>query len=309
MEHEASAVPAFRRAFHGRTLGALGLTNSKIVHRERFRPIAGVHHVPFPNRYRNPFNIDGYADPKALTEAVLAAVEETLDTALPPSECAAMFCEPVQGEGGYNVPPADFYPKLKKLLDAHGILLVADEVQTGFGRTGKMFAMEHFGAKASITTVAKALGSGMPIGAAVFDAKLDFAVSGAHSNTFGGNPVACAAALATIDVLKDEKLVERAAKLGPKLEKRLREIQEGSEGIGDVRGLGLMWAADWVTDTRTKAHDPETRNKVLAECYRRGLIVLPCGKSGIRFIPPLVVSEEQVDGAMDVLAEAVRAAA
>jgi 4-aminobutyrate aminotransferase len=297
---------AFRRAFHGRTHGSLALTNSKTVHRERFRPIAGVHHVPFPNAYRNPFGIDGYADPAALTSAALGMLEELFETALPPAEAAAMFVEPVQGEGGYNVPPQDYYPRLKKILDAHGVLLVADEVQTGLGRTGKMLAMEHFGVRPSITTLAKALGSGLPIGAAVFDAKLDFGVKGAHSNTFGGNPVACAAALATLDVLEEERLVERAAKLGPTVGKRLREIQAESTGIGDVRGLGLMWAAEWVKDPKTKAHDAKRRDAVLQECYRRGLVLLPCGASAIRFIPPLTITQEQLEGGLEVFREAVR---
>jgi len=304
---QRSQFIAFRRAFHGRTLGSLALTNSKTVHRERFRPMAGVHHVPFPNAFRNPFGIDGYADPDRLTSAVLGMVEELLETALPPSEAAAMFVEPVQGEGGYNVPPMDFYPKLKKLLDGHGILLVADEVQTGLGRTGKLFAMEHFGTKPSITTLAKALGSGLPIGAAVFDAKLDFGVKGAHSNTFGGNPIACAAANATIDVIREERLVERAARMGPQVGKRLREIQKETTGIGDVRGLGLMWAVEWVKDPKTKQHDAKKRDAVLQECYRRGLVVLPCGQSAIRFIPPLVITDEQLAGGLDVFRDAARA--
>jgi 4-aminobutyrate aminotransferase len=299
---------AFRRGFHGRTLGSLALTNSKTVHRERYRTIAGVHHVPYPDGYRNPFRIDGYADPDALTNAVLGMLEDTLDTVLPPAECAAMFVEPVQGEGGYIVPPREFFPKLKRLLDAHGILMVADEVQTGIGRTGKLFAMEHFGVQPAITTLAKALGSGLPIGAAVFDARLDFTVSGAHSNTYGGNPVACAAALATLDVVQEERLVENAARLGPQMGQRLREIQAESTGIGDVRGLGLMWAADWVKDPKTKAHDPQTRDRVLAECYRRGLVLLPCGRSAIRFIPPLVVTPDQLQGGLEVFRDAVRAA-
>lgn len=300
---------AFRRAFHGRTMGSLSLTNSKRVHRERFPSIAGVHHVPFPDPYRNLFGIDGYADPDALTQAVLASVEEVFDTVLPPDDCAAMFVEPVQGEGGYNFPPAGFYPRLKKVLEAHGIPLVADEVQTGYGRTGKMFAMEHYGIAPDVTTVAKAMASGLPIGAAVFDAKMDFGVSGAHSNTFGGNPVACAAAQATLDVYRDEKLVERAARLGPHLGRRLREIQEGHPGIGDVRGLGLMWALDFVKDPKRKTPDKETRDRVVVEAYKRGLILLPCGPSSLRVIPPLVVTEAQIDGGCDVLAEAVHPAA
>ncbi len=299
---------SFQRAFHGRTLGSLALTNSKTVHRERFQTMPGAQHVPFPNAYRNVFGIDGYADPDGLTSAVLGFVEELFDTSLPPQECAAMFVEPIQGEGGYNLPPKAFYPKLKKLLDGHGILLVADEVQTGMGRTGKMFAMEHFGTAAHVTTVAKALGSGLPIGAAVFESRLDFGVQGAHSNTFGGNPVACAAALATLETLREENLVGHAAKVGEHLGDRLRELHEADAGIGDVRGLGLLWAVEFVTDGRRKTPDPKRRDAVLRDAYQRGLILLPCGKSSIRIIPPLVISEAQIDGGVDVLAEALRAA-
>lgn len=298
---------AFQRAFHGRTLGALSLTNSKPVHRERYPSLANVSFVPFPNRYRNPFGIDGYADPGALEDAVLGSIEELFDTSAPASEVAAMFVEPVQGEGGYNVPPETFYPRLKRLLEKNGILLVADEVQTGFGRTGKLFAMEHWGVKPDVTTMAKSMASGIPMGAAVFDAKLDWGASGAHSNTFGGNALASAAALATLDVMKTERLPERAAKLGPVLEKRLREIQSETAGIGDVRGLGLMLAAEWVHGDKKHTPDKETRDRVVVEAYKRGLLLLPCGKSTIRFIPPLVVTEQQIHGAMDVFREAVRA--
>lgn len=299
---------AFQRAFHGRTMGSLSLTSSKIVQRERFFPgVPGVHTVPFPNPYRNPFRIDGYEDPEALNGVVLGLLEELLETQLPPREAAALVAEPIQGEGGYVVPPTTFFRQLKKVLDAHGILLIADEVQTGFGRTGKMFAMEHFGVRADVTTVAKALGAGLPIGAAVFDARLDFGVSGAHSNTFGGNLVACAAALANLEVFRREKLVERAARLGAVLGRGLQEIQGTDPQIGDVRGLGLMWAAEFVKDPKSRQPDKAARDRVLLEAHKRGLVLLPCGPSAIRFIPPLVISEEQIQGGLDVLREAVKA--
>lgn len=298
---------AFQKAFHGRTLGALGLTNSKPVHRRRFPSIAGTHHVPFPAAYRNAWGIDGYDDPKTLSSAALGFVESLLETAAPADEVAAFFAEPIQGEGGYNVPPDDFYPQLHALLRKHGILLVADEVQTGFGRTGQLFAMQHYNVNAEITTLAKGMGSGMPIGAAVFDAALDFGVQGAHSNTYGGNPVACAAAEATLDVIQSEKLVENAARVGQHFRTRLDEVKQSNDGIGDVRGRGLMLVAEWVKDRQTKEPDANTRDAVLRAAYQRGLILLPCGTSGIRFIPPLVVTQDQVDGAVDVLIQAITA--
>ena len=299
---------SFTHAFHGRTQGTLALSSSKAVHKERFFPsMPGAFAVPFPNPYRNPFNIDGYDQPEELTNVVLNLVEDLLDAAAPASEVGAFFCEPIQGEGGYIIPPMGFYARLRKLLDAHGILMVADEVQTGFGRTGKMFAMEHFGVQPHITTMAKAMGSGLPIGACVYDAKLDFGVSGAHSNTYGGNPVACAASLATLRVMRDEKLLERAQKMGEVLGAELRTLQTQFPKIGDVRGLGLMYATEFVKDAK-KTPDKETRDRVIHEAFLRGLLLLPCGKSSIRYIPPLVVTREQILGAMDVLRDALKAA-
>jgi 4-aminobutyrate aminotransferase len=300
---------AFQRAFHGRTIGTLSLTSSKTVQRERFFPtMPGVHTIPFPDPYRNPFGIDGYEDPRQLTSAVLGMLEDLLETALPPEEAGAFFVEPVQGEGGYNFPPDGFFRPLKGMLDKHGILMVADEIQTGFGRTGRMFAMEHHGVEPQVVTMAKAMGSGYPIGACVYDAGLDFGIKGAHSNTFGGNPVACAAALATLDVFRDEALVQRAQEVGGHFGRRLQELKQKHQAIGDARGLGLMRALDFVTDPRTREPDTELRNKVLAETLKRGLIVLPAGPSAIRLIPPLVVTTEQCDGAVEVLDEAITAA-
>lgn len=300
---------AFQRGFHGRTMGSLSLTSSKTVHKERFfASMPGVFAVPYANPYRNAFGIDGYDEPERLVGVVLNLLEDLLDTQLPPSEAAALIAEPVQGEGGYVFPPKTFLPRVKKLLDQHGILLIADEVQTGFGRTGKMFAMEHYGIKPDITTMAKALGAGLPIGAAVFDARLDFGVAGAHSNTFGGNPVACAAALANLEVFRKEKLVERAARLGETLGKRLRELQREFPAIGDARGLGLMWALEFVQDPRTKEPNKALRDRIVKETYQRGLVLLPAGKSSLRIIPPLVISDDQLAGGLEVLRDSIRAA-
>jgi len=299
---------AFIGAFHGRTAGAGALTASKPVHRNHFFPLMpGVNHVPYPNPYRNPFGIDGYEEPGALSDAVISFIEDyVFGTYLPPEEIAALFFEPVQGEGGYIVPPSDFAPKLKKLAEEHGILFVSDEVQAGFGRTGKMFAIEHYGVVPDIIAIAKGMGSGLPIGAIVFDARLDFTVKGAHSNTYGGNLVASASALATINVIQKEGLVENAARMGEYLKKRLLELQERYEIIGDVRGLGLMLATEFVKNRKTKAYAVQERDRIVEESYRNGLLLLPCGTSGIRYIPPLNVKEEAIDTAMDILEGAIR---
>lgn len=303
---------AFLGAFHGRTQGSLALTTSKPRHREGFFPaMPGVVHVPFPNPFRNVWGIDGYAEPEELTERAMQFLETTLEAAAPAKEVAALFWEPVQGEGGYVVPPAGFPKRLRKLCDQHGILLVADEVQTGFGRTGKWFAAEHFGVQADIVSLAKAMGSGVPIGAAVFRAALDFKEKGKHSNTYGGNVLACAAGLATLDVLEKEKLVENSAKVGRHLEKRMDELAERHASIGDRRGLGLMQAIEFVQPGGRPgapgAPDPEMQHAVEEACWKRGFVLLACGKSSLRVIPALNVTREQVDGAMDVLGEALKA--
>jgi 4-aminobutyrate aminotransferase len=300
---------AFQRAFHGRTLGALSLTSSKIVQRGRFFPtMPGVHTIPFPDPYRNVFGIDGYDEPERLVDAVIGTLETLFETALPPDEAGALFAEPVQGEGGYVFPPKTFFPRLKRLLDQHGILLAADEIQTGFGRTGRLFAMEHYGVVPEVVTIAKAMGSGYPIGACVFDADLDFGVKGAHSSTFGGNLVSCAAAMATLDVFEQEDLVARAERTGQHLAKRLDELKQAHPAIGDARGLGLMRAIDFVKDPATREPDTDLRDRVLGAAIQKGLIVLPAGPSAIRIIPPLVVTHEQVDAAVEVLDDAIKEA-
>ncbi|HLF07356.1 MAG TPA: aminotransferase class III-fold pyridoxal phosphate-dependent enzyme, partial [Thermoplasmata archaeon] len=208
--------------------------------------------------------------------------------------------------GGYVVPPIPYYRELKKILDPHGILLVMDEVQSGMGRTGKMFASEHFGVKPDVITLAKALGSGIPIGAAVYRKDLDWGVSGSHSNTFGGNPVACSAALATLDVIRDEKLLENAAKQGRLLRKRLEELQGDHPRVGDVRGIGLMQATEFVKDRKTKEYATKERDRISEAAFKRGLLLLQCGRSGIRYIPPLVITRDQVDAGVEVLEGALK---
>ena len=300
---------AFVGAFHGRTMGSLSLTASKPVHKQRFFPtMPGVTHVPFPNPYRNVWGIDGYERPDELADKAIDYVETLFGTMLPPQDVAALFFEPVQGEGGYVVPPRTFLPKLAKLMRSHGILLAADEVQTGFGRTGKMFAQEHFGVEADLLSLAKAIANGMPMGALVARADLDFDVSGAHSNTYGGNVLASAAALATLDALQQDGLVENAAKVGDHLRRRLLDLQERHEAIGDVRGLGLMLATDFVKDRRTKEPDSKLKDRVVEEAMKRGLILLPAGKSAVRYIPPLCITREEVDAGVEVLEAALKAA-
>lgn len=300
---------AFQGAFHGRTLGSLGLTGSKPVQKKGFFPwMPGVQHAPFPNPYRNVWGIDGYENPDELADKAIDYIEGMFTTLLPPDDVAGIWFEPVQGEGGYIVPPKSFYPKLAKLATKHGILLCADEVQTGFGRTGKLFAQEHFGIEAELLSLAKGIANGMPMGAVVAHADLDFDTSGRHSNTYGGNVLATTSALATLEVLQSEGMVENAATVGAHLKKRLTELQTRFEGIGDVRGLGLMLATDFVKDRRTKAHDAETRDRIVDEAYKRGLVLLPCGKSGIRYIPPLCITKEEVDTGVEVLEQAIKAA-
>lgn len=303
-------ILAFQGAFHGRTMGSLGLTASKTVHKKGFFPwMPGVIHTPFPNPYRNIWGIDGYEKPDELADKAIEYIEGALfGTMLPAEDVAAIFLEPVQGEGGYVVPPRSFYPKLRKLADKHGILLVADEVQTGFGRTGKMFAMEHYGVDADIISLAKAIANGVPMGAVVCRAELDFPESGRHSNTYGGNVLATAAALATLDVLQSERLVENAAKVGAHFEKRLRELQQRHDVIGDVRGLGLMLATDFVKDRRTKEPHGKLKDAVVEEAAKRGLILLPAGKSAVRYIPPLSITADEVDAGIEVLDASLKAA-
>ncbi len=298
---------AFQGAFHGRTQGAMSLTASKAVQQSLSGPsMPGVHHVPFPAPFRNMWGINGYDEPEELANRAMDALEYLMQTKLPVADAAALFWEPVQGEGGYHVPPQMWPKMLQEFCNDHGILLVADEVQTGFGRTGKWFGADHFDVQADILSIAKAMGSGMPIGASVVRADLDFKEQGVHSNTYGGNLVACAASLASIDVIADEDLVANSAARGAQMAKRLNEFKEQFTTLGDARGLGLMQAIDFV-DAKG-GHNVKVADKVEELCVKKGLVVLGCGKSGIRFIPPLNVTAAQIDGAMDVLGDALKAA-
>jgi len=246
---------AFLGAFHGRTMGALSLTASKIVQRERFVPtMPGVSHIPFAYCYRCPYKMEY---PSCDLWCAKIIEEVYFQQLVPPSEVAALFMESVQGEGGYVVPPSDWVREIKAITQRHGILLVDDEVQAGFGRTGRWFGIEHHGVEADIYCMAKGMGSGMPIGCIVFREDLDWRVKGAHSNTYGGNLVASAAALATIDVLESEDLVGNSARMGAHLHKRLLELQEKHDEIGDVRGMGLMQATGPHAGHRVRQGPPD----------------------------------------------------
>ncbi|WP_029551047.1 acetyl ornithine aminotransferase family protein [Thermococcus zilligii] len=297
---------AFIGAFHGRTHGTMSLTASKPVHRSRMFPtMPGVEHIPYPNPYRNPWHIDGYENPDELINRVLEYLEDYLfHHYVPPEEVAGIIFEPIQGEGGYVVPPKNFFKELKKVADKYGILLIDDEVQMGMGRTGKMWAIENFGIAPDIITVAKALGGGVPIGATIFRADLDFGKEGVHSNTFGGNALACAAALAVIDELQNG-LMENARKLEPLFRERLEEMKEKYELVGDVRGIGLAWGLEFVKDRKTKEYAAKERNEIVVEALKMGLATLGCGKSSLRLIPPLTIDEEEAKIGLDIVEKAI----
>jgi 4-aminobutyrate aminotransferase len=293
-------------AFHGRTMGALSMTTSKPVQRARYAPfVTGGHHIPAPNCYRCPYKLE-YPSCDLYCAKILK--ELYFQTSMPPEDVAAMIVEPVMGEGGYIVPPKGWHRTIKSILDEHGILFIDDEVQAGIGRTGYWFAIEHHGIVPDILTMAKAIGGGIPMGAVAMRADLDFTVNGAHSNTFGGNLVAAAASLATLDIIEKEHLLDNARLQGDYLISRLKELQSRHEEIGDVRGLGLMTATEFVRDRTTKEPAVKFRDHVLEESYRRGLILLPCGTSTLRYIPPLVVRREEIDEGIEILDAAILAA-
>ena len=296
-------VIAFFGGFHGRTMGALALTASKAVQRRGFSPLpAGVVHAPYPYCYRCPFG----KEPQSCAVECVAHIENTLlKTIAPPDETAAIVVEPVQGEGGYIVPPRKFFDELARVARQNGILLIFDEVQSGMGRTGKMWAADHFNAVPDVMALAKGIASGMPLGATVARADLMTWPPGAHASTFGGNPVSCAAALVTIALLEEE-LVNHAARMGAYLMDRLREWPHCFPVVGDVRGLGLMIGIELVRDQHTREKAPELRDHVLRRAFERGLLVLGAGENTIRLSPPLVISRDQCDFALETLEDSLR---
>jgi len=298
-------IIAFFGAFHGRTMGALSLTARKSVQRAGFGPlIPGVVHAPYPNCYRCPF---GQKEETCAVECVKHIEETLLKTIAPPEETAAIVVEVVQGEGGYVVPPKKFFDELARVARQNGILLVCDEVQSGMGRTGKMWASEHFDLVPDILAVAKGIACGMPLGATVARTDLMTWPPGAHASTFGGNPVCCAAALATIALL-EEGLIENAARMGAHIRGRIDDWPARFPTVGQVRGLGLMIGIEMVRDQRTREKAPQIRDRVVDLAFERGLLVLGAGENSIRLCPPLVVTRDQCDFAVDTLEECLRLA-
>ncbi|MGA9771206.1 MAG: acetyl ornithine aminotransferase family protein [Blastocatellia bacterium] len=294
---------AFTGAFHGRTFGTLSLTASKFTQRKGFGPQAlDVTHVPYANPIRFPLELRAG---ESVGRRVARYIEQTIfRTTVPPDDCAAIVVEPVQGEGGYVVPNADFLPELRRICDEHGIVLIVDEVQSGVGRTGKLWAIEHFGVTPDIICMAKAIGGGIPLGVTLAREDLMRWHVGAHASTFGGNPVAIAAALKTLELIENG-VMQNAAEIGSYMLDRLRELKDKHELIGDVRGLGLMIGIELVRDRETMQPWADLRDNVVLECFKRGLIIQGAGESAIRFSPPLIIDREQADFAIDTFEAAI----
>jgi 4-aminobutyrate aminotransferase len=296
---------AFFNSFHGRTLGSLSLTSSKVAQRRGFkRQALDVVHVPYPNEFRNPFSAADCGDAGAGQGALNWIEQRLFKTTTPPEEVAAIVVEAVQGEGGYVPAPKNFLQGLRRICDQHGILLIVDEVQSGMGRTGKMFASDHYDLKPDIVCIAKGIGSGLPIGACVARADLMNWKPGAHASTFGGNPVCIAAALKTIELLENG-LVKNSAEVGDYLKSGLERLKAKYDCIGDVRGLGLMIGVEIVTDRKTNQPDAELRDRIEVASFERGLILLGAGPNTIRWSPPLILSKENADVALEIFEQAI----
>ena len=299
-----NAVIAFLGSFHGRTLGALSLTSSRAIQRKGFGPmLGGVYHAPYPNPYRRPAGESA----EACVAATLDYIEDQILVNLAsPDEVAAVVVEPIQGEGGYVVPPAEFHQRLRALTQKHGMLLVTDEVQSGMGRTGKMFAIEHFGVEPDIVAIAKGIASGLPLGVTTARADVMTWPPGSHASTFGGNPVCCAAALATVGLIKDS-LMANAAAVGAHLTDGLRGLQDKHRLIGDVRGKGLMIGIELVRDRGTKERASRERDRLVEECFTRGMLVLGAGRNALRLSPPLILTKDEADIAVRIIDESLGA--
>jgi 4-aminobutyrate aminotransferase len=297
-------VVAFFGSFHGRSMGSLSLTASKLTQRRGLGPfLPGVFHAPYANCYRCPVG----ADPDSCAAECLRFIEEQLLVHLvPPEEVAAIVVEPIQGEGGYVVPPNVFHERLRELTRTFGMLLVVDEVQSGMGRTGKMFAIEHTGVTPDVVTMAKGIASGLPLGVMTAKSEIMSWPPGTHASTFGGNPVACAASLATLTLLRDG-LVRNAEVVGAHMLAGVKALMNTHAIIGDVRGRGLMIGVELVRDRQTKERATTERDRVVHECFRRGLLVLGAGQNAIRLSPPLVLTTSQADTAIGILDQALTA--
>jgi 4-aminobutyrate aminotransferase len=305
-------IISFFGAFHGRTMGALSLTGSKPQQKRRFAPfVPGVHHVRYPYTYRG--TTGGPAEQEAFAVDCARYIEDRLfKTILPPEEVAAIILEPIQGEGGYVVAPDNFLQEIRRICDRHGILLIADEVQSGVGRTGKWWAIEHAGVQPDIVCIAKGIASGMPLGICMTRAEIMNWVPGSHASTFGGNPVCIAAALATLDILEREGM-KNAATVGEKMLQRLRPWVAKHSTVGEVRGRGLMIGIEIVQgrdkDQQSRTPAGPLRDKIVDLAFERGLLILGCGETSIRLCPPLIVKQEETDIALDILEECITLAA
>ncbi len=296
---------AFLSAFHGRTMGALAFTASKSHYRANYYPwMPGVIHVPYPDAYR-PILISKPNEDYG--ETVVRYIEEqVLGKLVPPDEVAGIIVEPIQGEGGYVVPPDGFFPALRKLCDKHGILLIDDEVQAGMGRTGKWWAIEHWGVEPDIVCTAKGIASGIPMGGIIGRKHImETWPPGAHGNTYGGNPIASVAALTTIDLIEQEYM-QNAAEVGANTLRALEQLAERHPNIGQVRGKGLMLGIDFVRDRETREYYPEFRDKVVDYAFRLGALTMGCGKSTLRLAPPLSITQDLIDEGLEILEEAIR---
>lgn len=297
-------IVAFRGAFHGRTFGATSVTSSNINYRRGYEPLLpGVHLLPFPATYR-----DFGGDEALATERCLGALHDLASTVIPADQIAAILVEPVQGEGGYTPAPAAFLRGVRTFCDEHGIVLIADEVQSGFGRTGTMWAFEHAGIVPDVVCLAKAIANGLPLSAIVSSKALQERWGrGAHGSTFGGNPVACAAGVAVMEAIRSEGLVANAAARGAELTSGLRRIASEDDRIGDVRGPGLMVGVEFVEDRATKAPDGATAEALIARCADDGLLLLTCGAGHqvVRWIPPLDASSAEIAEALEIFGDAL----
>jgi 4-aminobutyrate aminotransferase len=297
---ERSAIVAFLNAFHGRTYGAMSVTTSKIVQRKKYAPLLNdIYFTHFPYCYRCPINLEY----PGCDVACLNYIEDTLFKNLVPSEeVAAFIVEPIQGEAGYVVPPQEFHPRLKSLAEKYGILFIADEVQSGIGRTGRMFAIEHWnGVEPDIITFAKGIASGMPLGGIIADQKVLTWGKLAHSSTFGGNPISCKVALETLAIIEDEKLLENAQIVGALMMERLTATKAAHKIIGDVRGKGLMIGIEIVDNQKTKRAAASKRDAIVFEAYKNGLLIAGCGESVIRLCPPLIINKDEANNALNII--------
>jgi 4-aminobutyrate aminotransferase len=290
---------AFKNAFHGRTMGSLSMTNSKPIQRKRYDPFLPVHHSLYPNYYKMRM------EPEECSDYCLSELDHDMHRFR--GDISSVFIEPVQGEGGYIVPPKSFVRGVRKLCNSYGALLCDDEVQAGCFRTGKFLAIEHFGVKPDVVSLSKAIGGGIPLGATLANRKLMRNwPSGSHANTFGGNLLACAAGIATLQFMKKKKLGENATRIGKLMMKRLNEMMDKYEIIGDVRGLGLMIGIEIVKSKKSRFANLADRKAILCKCAESGLLLLPSGESSIRFCPPLIIKKNEAEQGLDTFEKVLK---